>query len=192
MTVGVLALQGAFVEHEASLGRIGVPARQVRTPEQLAVVDRLIIPGGESTVIGQLLGTSGLLEPLLERAAAGMPIWGTCAGMILLAEEILDARQAGQVALKLMDMSVRRNAFGRQIDSFEAGLPITALGPEPFPGVFIRAPQIERVGPDVEILAQLEDGRIVAARQGHLLATAFHPELTTDDRLHRFFAELAS
>lgn len=190
MTAGVLALQGAFVEHEAMLRHSGADVAQVRTPAQLATVDRLIIPGGESTVIGQLLETSGLLAPLLERASAGMPIWGTCAGMILLASTITEGRVAGQVQLGLMDITVRRNAFGRQLDSFEADLVVPALGKVPFHAVFIRAPLIERVGPDVAVLATTSDGQIVAARQAQLLATAFHPELTGDDRFHRLFLTL--
>lgn len=190
MTVGVLALQGAFVEHEAMLRNIGVEVQQVRTPEQFVDVERLIIPGGESTVIGQLLETSGLLEPIRQRGREGMPIWGTCAGMILLAHEITEGRAAGQAQLGLMDITARRNAFGRQLDSFEAALDVPVLGEEPFHAVFIRAPQIDRVGPDTEILATTPDGRIVAARQGHLLATAFHPELTNDDRFHRLFLTL--
>ncbi len=190
MNVGVLALQGAFVEHEAMLRRLGVNVVQVRTPAEFATVERLIIPGGESTVIGQLLATSGLLEPICERGRAGMPIWGTCAGMILLAREITEGRKAGQAQLGLMDITARRNAFGRQIDSFETDLAVPVLGPEPFHAVFIRAPQIDRVGPAAEVLATLPDGRIVAAREGHLLATAFHPELTGDDRFHRLFLTL--
>ncbi|MBA3469285.1 MAG: pyridoxal 5'-phosphate synthase glutaminase subunit PdxT [Herpetosiphonaceae bacterium] len=190
MNVGILALQGAFAEHETMLHNLGVTTTQVRLPAQLEQIDRLIIPGGESTAIGKLLETYQLLEPLKARAQAGMPVWGTCAGMILLAREITEGRREGQPALGLMDITARRNAFGRQLDSFEQALSVPMLGEEPFPAVFIRAPQIDRVGPDVEILAELEDGRIVAARQGHFLATAFHPELTRDDRFHRLFLEL--
>jgi 5'-phosphate synthase pdxT subunit len=190
MNVGVLALQGAFVEHEAMLRGLGVATTQVRLPAQLEQVDRLIIPGGESTAIGKLLVTYNLLEPLRERGRAGMSIWGTCAGMILLAKDITEGRAAGQPALGLMDITARRNAFGRQLDSFEADLDVPALGEQPFHAVFIRAPQIDRAGPAVEVLSRLEDGRIVAAREGHYLATAFHPELTHDDRFHRLFLEL--
>jgi 5'-phosphate synthase pdxT subunit len=190
MNVGVLALQGAFVEHEAMLRGLGVATTQVRLPAQLEQVDRLIIPGGESTAIGKLLVTYNLLEPLRERGRAGMPIWGTCAGMILLAKDITEGRAAGQPALGLMDITARRNAFGRQLDSFEADLDVPALGEQPFHAVFIRAPQIDRAGPAVEVLSRLEDGRIVAAREGRYLATAFHPELTHDDRFHRLFLEL--
>lgn len=190
MNVGVLALQGAFVEHEAMLRGLGAQTTQVRLPHQLAAVDRLIIPGGESTTIGKLLETYQLLEPLAERGRGGMPIWGTCAGMILLATEIAEGRREGQPALGLMDITARRNAFGRQLDSFEAELDVPILGEQPFHAVFIRAPQIDRVGAGVEPLATLADGRIVAARQGRLLATAFHPELTDDARFHRLFLEL--
>lgn len=189
MNVGVLALQGAFVEHEAMLQNLGVATTQVRVPAQLEQIDRLIIPGGESTTIGKLLESYKLLEPIKQRAQAGMPVWGTCAGMILLARQITEGRREGQPALGLMDITARRNAFGRQLDSFETALEVPILGDEPFQAVFIRAPQIDQVGPDVEVLARLADERIVAARQNHLLATAFHPELTHDDRLHRLFLE---
>lgn len=190
MNVGVLALQGAFVEHEAMLHDLGVQTTQVRLPAHLELIDRLIIPGGESTAIGKLLETYGLIAPLRERGAANMPMWGTCAGMILLARDITEGRRAGQPALGLMDITARRNAFGRQLDSFETALDVPMLGEEPFHAVFIRAPQIDRVGANVEVLSQLEDGRIVAAREGHYLATAFHPELTHDDRFHRLFLEM--
>lgn len=192
MKVGILALQGAFVEHEAMLRRLGAKTCQVRLPEDLEDVDRLIIPGGESTTIGKLIVAYNLLEPIRERARAGMPLWGTCAGMILMAREISEGRPEGQPALGVMDITARRNAFGRQLDSFEVDLQIPALGDPSFRGVFIRAPSIERIGPDVEVLAQLpDDGPIVAARQGRFLATAFHPELTDDERLHQLFLELA-
>lgn len=190
MNVGVLALQGAFVEHERMLKQLGQSVTQVRLPQHLDTIDRLIVPGGESTAIGKLLVSYGLLEPIRARAQQGMPIWGTCAGMILLAREIAEGRPEGQPALALMDIAVQRNAFGRQLDSFECNLHINELGPRPFRGVFIRAPLIDRLGPTVQALAQLEDGRYVAARQGHLLATAFHPELTEDTRLHALFLEL--
>ncbi len=190
MTVGVLALQGAFIEHEQLLRRLGQDVTQVRLPQHLESIERLIIPGGESTTIGKLLVAYGLLEPIRARAQQGMPIWGTCAGMILLANEIVEGRPEGQPALKLMDITARRNAFGRQLDSFEADLDIRGLEGPPFRAVFIRAPVIERVGAGVEALATLADGRIVAARQGSLLATAFHPELTQDTRLHALFLDL--
>ena len=185
-SVGVLALQGDFREHREMLDGLRVPSCEVRTPRELEDVDGLIIPGGESTTIVKLLATSGLLEILQRKACEGFPVWGTCAGMILLARR-LDA--TGIPALQAMDITVRRNAFGRQVDSFEADLDIAGLDGGPFHAVFIRAPVIEAVGPDVEVLAWLPDGRPVAARQGHLLATAFHPELTNDPRLHRFFVE---
>lgn len=184
--IGVLALQGDFREHREMLEGMGVPSCEVRTPRELERVRGLIIPGGESTTIVKLLTTSGLLEILRQRAQADFPIWGTCAGMILLAQR-LDA--TGIPALQTMDITVRRNAFGRQVNSFEAELEVAGLPGGPFRAVFIRAPLIEAVGPGVEILSSLPDGRPVAARQGHLLATAFHPELTHDPRLHCFFVE---
>jgi 5'-phosphate synthase pdxT subunit len=188
-TIGVLALQGDFREHREVLERLEVSVPEVRLPRDLAGLDGLILPGGESTTIVRLLGTSGLLDPLRSLARDGFPIWGTCAGMILLAKR-LDA--SGIPALEAMDIAVRRNAFGRQVDSFEADLSMPILGALPFHAVFIRAPIIEQVGPGVEVLARLADGTPVAARQGRLLATAFHPELTPDLRLHRFFLQIAS
>lgn len=190
MTVGILALQGDFREHEAILGRMGVATRQVRQPKHLTEVDRLIIPGGESTTIGTLMVIDQLLEPIRTRAIEGMPLWGTCAGAILMAKTIAEGRPVGQPALALMDLTARRNAFGRQLDSFEADLQIDQLGATPIHAIFIRAPILESPGPLVRILATLEDGSIVAAQQGHLLATCFHPELTNDDRLHRYFLAL--
>lgn len=184
MKIGVLALQGAFAEHEKVLRRLDVETVELRLPEHLDGVDGLIIPGGESTTIGKLATDFHLLEPLHQFAAA-RPTWGTCAGLILLARDVGRA----QPLLGLMDIAVQRNAFGRQVNSFEADLDVPILGQPPFPAVFIRAPLIERVGPGVEVLARLPDGRVVAARQGHLLATAFHPELTGDDRFHRLFVE---
>lgn len=190
MTIGVLALQGDFREHAEMLRRMGAQVVEVRQPKQLSAVERLIIPGGESTTIGRLLTIYGLIEPIRERAGRDLAVWGTCAGAILLAREVLDQKRDGQATLSLMDMSVRRNAFGSQLDSFEAPLSIPALGEGLMPGVFIRAPQIEQVGHAVEILARLPTNSIIAARQGRLLATTFHPELTNDDRLHRYFLEL--
>ena len=189
--IGVLAVQGAFAEHEAMLARIGVDSVEVRLPEHLEGLDGLIIPGGESTTIGQVAERWGLLEPIREFARSGQPLWGTCAGMILMAKEVVDG-VPGQPLLELMDVSVRRNAFGRQVDSFEADLEVPVLGEAPFHAVFIRAPSIERVGEGVEVLARLEDGKVVAVRQGNLLATAFHPELTEDARFHRYFLEICS
>ena len=190
MTVGILALQGDFREHEEILRRIGAPVQQVRLPKHLELVDRLIIPGGESTTIGKLLVLYNLLDPIRERARRRMPLWGTCAGAILMARQIAEGRPEGQPALELMDITARRNAFGRQLDSFEANLAIPALGEQLLRAVFIRAPVLESLGGDVAALAALDDGHIVAARQGNLLATCFHPELTGDDRFHRYFLEL--
>ncbi|MCS6801523.1 MAG: pyridoxal 5'-phosphate synthase glutaminase subunit PdxT [Chloroflexota bacterium] len=183
--VGVLALQGDFAEHEAALRRIGVVAQQVRLPADLAGLDGLIIPGGESTTIGTLMVRFGLFDPLVERARSGFPIWGTCAGMIVLAKRIEGSMQP---TLGVMDITVRRNAFGRQIDSFETDLEIAGLE-QPYHAVFIRAPLITEVGPAAKAIATLPDGRVVAAEQGNLLATAFHPELTADDRMHQLFVQ---
>ncbi len=188
-TIGILALQGDFREHRQALESLGVSAPEVRLPQGLEALDGLIIPGGESTTIVRLMRTSGLLEPLRKLAAEGFPVWGTCAGMILLAKR-LDA--TGIPALEAMDLTVRRNAFGRQVDSFEADLHVPALGDPPFHAVFIRAPIIEDVGRGVEILARLRDGTPVAARQGRLFATAFHPELTGDRRFHQLFIASAA
>jgi len=191
MKVGVLALQGAFIEHEQALHRIGVETRQVRLPHELEGLDGLIIPGGESTTIGKLAVQYGLIEPIRAMANAGKPLWGTCAGMILMAKNA----DRAQPLFGLMDVKVRRNAFGRQVDSFETFLDVPAIAtPEntrPFHAIFIRAPLLESVGPGVEVLARLENGAIVAARQGRLLVTAFHPELSNDDRFHRYFVSLA-
>lgn len=187
MNIGVLALQGDFAEHIAVLKRLGVQATEVRLPEHLAGLDGLIIPGGESTTMGKLAVHYGLIEPL---RSFGMqkPVWGTCAGAIFLSR---DAHR-DQPLLELMDITVERNAFGRQVASFEVDLQVPALNGmgndgAPFRAVFIRAPLIESVNGDAQVLAQLPDGRVVAARQGHLLATSFHPELGEDDRFHRFF-----
>ncbi len=185
-TIGVLALQGDFREHREVLEGMGVAAPEVRLPRELEGLDGLIIPGGESTTIVRLMRTSNLLEPLKKLAGGGFPVWGTCAGMILLAKR-LDA--TGTPALDAMDIGVRRNAFGRQVDSFEADLPIAALGDRPYRAIFIRAPIISDVGPAVEVLARLENGTPVAAREGRLLASSFHPELTLDRRFHRYFVE---
>ncbi len=190
MNVGVLALQGAFIEHERIIKHLGHSVTQVRVPQHLEGIDRLIIPGGESTTIGKLLVAYGLIEPIRRRAEQEMPIWGTCAGMILLARTITEGRPEGQPAIALMDITARRNAFGRQLDSFEAALNVEALGDPAFHAVFIRAPLIDKVSDGVETLATLDNGMVVAARQGRLLATAFHPELTNDDRFHRYFLDL--
>jgi 5'-phosphate synthase pdxT subunit len=187
--IGVLALQGDFREHGQVLRRIGIDALEVRLPRDLEQVDGLIIPGGESTTIGKLLVMFDLMGDLRQRALDGFPIYGTCAGAIVLSKDVRD-RGCDQPVLAVMDMTIRRNAFGRQVDSFEADLPVPILGDEPFHAVFIRAPVIQRIGPDVEPLARLPDGTVVAAQQGNLLATAFHPELTQDGRFHQYFAQL--
>jgi pyridoxal 5'-phosphate synthase pdxT subunit len=189
MRIGVLALQGAFVEHMAMLRRLGVEAVPVRLPEGLEGLDGVVIPGGESTTIGKLMVTYGLLEPLRRTIEAGTPVYGTCAGMILLARDI---GTAAQPILGAMDIVVKRNAFGRQLASFEQEIAVPELGAEPFHAIFIRAPAIERVGPRARALARLDDGTIVAAQQGHMLATAFHPELSHDTRLHEHFVALCA
>jgi 5'-phosphate synthase pdxT subunit len=190
MTVGVLALQGDFREHCAILRAIGAQPVEVRLPKHLEGIDRLIIPGGESTTIGRLLTIYKLLEPIRARAGRDLAVWGTCAGAILLARDVIDQKQGGQPGIGVMQMTVRRNAYGSQLDSFELDLDAPAFGEGALAGVFIRAPQIESVGQGVEVLARLPGGGIVAARQGRLLATTFHPELTGDERVHRFFLEL--
>jgi len=187
--IGLLALQGAFLEHEAMLNRLGVAVVQVRLPQHLDDLDGLIIPGGESTTIGKLMIDYSLLEPL-RQFGRQKAIWGTCAGAILLSKDV----HRSQPLLDLMDITVARNAFGRQVDSFTSDLHVPCLAqvsdnPAPFHAVFIRAPLIESVQGDTEVLARLKNGKIVAARQGHLLATSFHPELTKDDRFHRYFLE---
>lgn len=186
MRVGVLALQGAFREHMLDLEAQGALATAIRLPGQMEGLDGLVIPGGESTAIAKLMKSYGFYDAIRTRHAGGMAVWGTCAGAILMATEIADARP-DQEPLGLMDATVRRNAYGRQVDSFEADLNISHLD-DPFPGVFIRAPLIERVSDDAEVLAR-HDGQIVAVRQGDLLATTFHPELTGDPRVHRYFLD---
>ena len=181
---GVLGLQGDFREHLETFARLGAPATDVRRPEQLDAIDALIIPGGESTTIGKLAQQYGFLPKLHERIAAGMAVWGTCAGAIFLAKDVPGHPHP---VLGAMDLTVRRNAFGRQLDSFEADLDVPALGPGAFHAVFIRAPLIERAGAGVDVLATLPSGDIVAVRQGRLLASSFHPELTHDDRFHGYF-----
>lgn len=191
MIIGVLAMQGAFIEHIHMFERIGVKATEVRLPAQLEGISGLVIPGGESTTVMKLINSYGLAGPVGKLAQGNMAIWGTCAGMICLASGALNPDGTPMDTLGLMDMTVRRNAFGRQVDSFETKLQITALQGGPFPAVFIRAPFIEKVGVSVEVLASLPGGEIVAARQGNLLATSFHPELTGDARLHSLFAGIA-
>lgn len=186
MRIGVLALQGAFREHILAVEALDASAVAVRLPHQLDDCDGLIIPGGESTAISKLMTSYGFYEPIAERHAAGMAVWGTCAGAILIAKEIADGIE-GQRGLDLMDISVRRNAYGRQTESFEVDLDFAHIG-EAYRGVFIRAPRIESVGAGVEVLARHGD-QIVAARQGRLMATTFHPELTGDPRIHRYFIE---
>jgi 5'-phosphate synthase pdxT subunit len=193
--IGVLALQGDVREHLRAIAEAGAVGRPVRRPAELEGLDGLIIPGGESTTIGKLAAEFGLLEPLHRFLAEGGAAYGSCAGMIMLASEILDGRP-DQQGFGGIDMTVRRNAFGRQVDSFEAPVAIEGVDGGPFHAVFIRAPWVERVGPDVEILGRVSEGpaagRIVAVRQGNLLATAFHPELTGDLRVHRIFVAMAA
>lgn len=186
MRIGVLSLQGDFAEHVQAFEELGVEVSAVKRPEAVLACDALVLPGGESTTIGKLCVRFGVGEAILEGARRGAPIWGTCAGMILLAKEI---EESDQWRLGLMDITVRRNAFGRQVESFEADLEIAGVPEGPLRTVFIRAPVITRVGPQVEVLASVED-KIVAAREGQYLATAFHPELTTDRRVEQFFLRM--
>ncbi len=189
MRIGVLALQGAFIEHIAKLRELGVRAHEVRLPRDMQGLDGLIIPGGESTTIGKLMMTYGLLDPV-RRFAERHAVWGTCAGMILMAKEI----GRDQPVLGLMDISVERNAFGRQINSFEEFLKVDVLregSGRPFPGIFIRAPRLVEARPPAHVIARLADGTAVAAREGNLLATSFHPELSADLRFHEYFIEMA-
>ncbi len=188
--VGVLALQGAFAAHARVLADLGAEPVEVRRPDALESVDALVMPGGESTTMSMLLESSQLFEPVAKRLADGLPVLGTCAGMILLASEVVDGRP-DQRSFAAIDLTVRRNAYGRQVDSFETDLDVPAIGAPPFHAVFIRAPGVERVGPDVEVLAEL-DGRAVLARQGAVTVAAFHPELSGDPRLHaRFLQEVS-
>jgi pyridoxal 5'-phosphate synthase pdxT subunit len=192
LRIGVLAVQGDFAEHAAHLRRAAQALQrdmkiyEVRTPRDIEGLNGLIVPGGESTAMGKLLVAYGLEQPIKEAAQAGMPLWGTCAGMILLARDILGGEPDGRIGL--MDMAVQRNAFGRQIDSFETELDFTGID-HPIHAVFIRAPLVEHLGPEAQPLATLPDGRVVAAQQDNLLATAFHPELTPDTSLHAWFIE---
>ena len=189
MTTGILALQGDFQEHAEMLASIGRTSVEVRRPEQFDSLDALIIPGGESTTIARLILRYGFTEPLRAFCASGRPLWGTCAGAILLAKRVDALDRPG---IETMDMSVARNAFGRQVDSFEASIDLEGLAGGPFRAIFIRAPIIESVGTGVEVLGRLDDGVIVAARQGNLLATAFHPELGGDTRLHEYFLTIGA
>ncbi len=187
--IGVLALQGAVREHMDAIRQIGGEPVAVRLPMDLEGLDALILPGGESTTMRRLIDRYGLREPILAMARAGAPMLGTCAGMILLADRLTDGEEP---ILGLLDVAVERNAYGRQLDSFEADVELPAIGPDPVHGVFIRAPVVTDVGPGVEVLARDSQGRPIAVRQGRVLATAFHPELTGDRRLHRLLMELIS
>lgn len=186
--IGVLALQGDFREHLAVLHGLGAEAVPVRRPEELERVDGLIIPGGESTVMDKLSRAFDLAEPMKEAIRAGLPVYGTCAGLIMLADRVLD-RIDGQQSLGGLDVAVRRNAFGSQLDSFETDLEIAEVGEPAVHAVFIRAPVVEEIGPGVRALATLDDGRVVAVEQGNLLGTSFHPEITGDTRFHGYFVE---
>ncbi len=185
--VGVLAVQGAVREHVTAIRQVDAEPVEVRLPRDLVGLDALILPGGESTTMRKLIDAYGLREPILSLARAGAPLLGTCAGMILLADRIADGDEP---VFGLLDLEVRRNGYGRQLDSFEADLDVSAIGAEPFQGVFIRAPFVSDVGPGTEVLARDPDGVPVAVRQGRVLATAFHPELTDDRRLHRLLVEM--
>jgi pyridoxal 5'-phosphate synthase pdxT subunit len=193
--IGVLALQGDVREHVRALAACGAAARPIRRPAELDDVDGVVIPGGESTTMSRLAEDFGLFDPLRKRIDEGLPAYGSCAGMIMLAGEVLDGRP-DQRSLAAIDMTVRRNAFGRQVDSFEAGVDLAGIDADgaPFHAIFIRAPWVERIGPDVEVLGRVRTGpsagRIVAVRQRNVLATAFHPELTGDLRVHRLFVDL--
>jgi 5'-phosphate synthase pdxT subunit len=188
MRIGVLAVQGDFREHLETLRSIGIEGVEVRLPADLKGIDALIIPGGESTTMRKLVARWGLRDPILDLAHREVPMLGTCAGMIVLSTEIVGGEEP---VLPLLDVTVVRNAFGRQLDSFESEVRVPVLGDAPMHGIFIRAPVIERVGPGVDVLARLEDGRIVAVRQGAILATAFHPELAGETRFHRLLATMA-
>ncbi len=189
MKIGVLAVQGDFAEHLSALRKLGVDGQEVRLPEHLKGMDGLIIPGGESTTLGRLMSIYHLREPIEQMARQGKSIWGTCAGMIMMAHEITEE---DPVPLQLVDIGVHRNAFGRQVDSFEQDLEIAGFDHVPFHGIFIRSPVINRIGRDVKVLAALSEDQPVAVRQGCMLATAFHPELTNDTRFHRLFLDLVS
>jgi pyridoxal 5'-phosphate synthase pdxT subunit len=192
-TIGVLALQGDVREHLVALARAGAQGRPVRRPEELADLDGIVLPGGESTTMDKLMRAFGVRDPLRSALQAGLPAYGSCAGMILLADRVLDG-SADQETLGGIDMTVRRNAFGRQVASFEGEVHLDGIGNRPIHGVFIRAPWVEDVGEPVEVLARVEDGeaagRIVAVRQGSLLATSFHPEMTGDGRVHELFVRI--
>jgi 5'-phosphate synthase pdxT subunit len=188
ITIGVLSLQGDVEEHLAALAACKIASRRVKTPEDLAKVDGLIVPGGESTTVGEMMNRFGLASPLAKRIKDGMPVWGTCMGMIVMARKIVGSKQP---TLDLLDIEVKRNAFGRQVESAEVPLRIEGIEGPAFPGVFIRAPWIESSWGDAKILASV-DGKGVMVREGHLLGTSFHPELTGDGRIHRYFAEMVA
>lgn len=188
-TIGVLAIQGDFLEHREMLGAVGAESREIRLPEQLEGLDGLIIPGGESTTIVQLIDIFGMREPLKRCVSNGMAVWGTCAGMIVVAKKLLDKRPK---PLGLMDIEVSRNAFGRQVDSFETTLNVCGIDGPPIHAVFIRAPVVTKAGGAVRVLAEVDSGKPVAVREGKLLATSFHPELTNDTRMHQMFTSISS
>jgi pyridoxal 5'-phosphate synthase pdxT subunit len=192
MKIGILALQGAFIEHSLVLQKLGVDRVEVRLPSDLNGLNGLIIPGGESTTILKLMSVFNFYEPLKKMITGGLAVWGTCAGMICLAKNVTNSQQSALTPLSVMDISVKRNAFGRQVDSFESDLNIPVLGHQPYHAVFIRAPLIEKVYDNVAVLAQLPNGTIVAARQKKLLVTSFHPELTSDPRFHAYFLKIAA
>lgn len=189
MRIGVLAVQGDFAEHMSVLRQIGVDAVEVRLPSDLEGVSALILPGGESTTMRKLIDEWGLRQPILDLARKGAPLFGTCAGMILLSTDITDGDEP---VFPLLDISVKRNAFGRQLDSFESELDVPVLGDRNVHAVFIRAPIVERVGPEVDVIARLDDGRVVAVKSGQVIATAFHPELAGETRFHRLLATMAA
>ena len=187
--IGVLALQGDFLEHVTTLNRLGISSQEIRLPQDLEKIDGIILPGGESTAMVHLLDEFGLRDPLTRLIEDGLPVWGTCAGMILLAKKLVQNKPA---PLGLMDITVDRNAFGRQIESFTLPLPIAVLGDKPLHATFIRAPKVTAVNKSVTVLSRLDDGSIVAAQQENMLATSFHPELTQDTRLHEYFLSMIS
>ena len=187
--VGILALQGDFLEHSMMLKHLGIPSVEVRLPRDLDVIDALILPGGESTTMVRLLDLHDLRDPLQRRVKEGMPVWGTCAGMILMASSLTEDRPE---PLSRMDIEVTRNAYGRQLESFETNLDVPALGKTQLNAIFIRAPGVVNIGPGVDVLARLSDGTPVAVREGSKMATAFHPELTNDFRFHEYFIEIVN
>ena len=189
MKIGILALQGDFAEHINIIDKLGIQPIEIRQPAQLEALDGLIIPGGESTTMLKLMHSYNLFQPIKELANNGLPIMGTCAGMVLLGKKVSNPDMN---TLSLMDIEVKRNAFGRQLDSFETKIAIPLLGDKPFPAVFIRAPLIDSAGPDVNIIGRLPDNKIVAALQGNILALSFHPELSNDSRIHRYFLEIVA